>query len=172
MSWSRRRRHGFSAKAILIVSSYFPELLAICDRIAVMSRGRLGAPRPASEWTEHSLLMEASAASAPGPLRHAMIRFAEAGVLAGLVLVAFLFAFLIGPQFLSAANLELMARQTAIVAVAALGMTMVIVAGGIDLSVGSVIALSTVVTALFLRDGYWPAVAAARRRSWRVRRAG
>jgi ribose transport system permease protein len=89
-----------------------------------------------------------------------MIRFGEAGVLAGLVLVAFLFAFLIGAQFLSAANLELMARQTAIVAVAALGMTMVIVAGGIDLSVGSVIALSTVVTALFLRDGYWPAVAA------------
>jgi ribose transport system ATP-binding protein len=52
-----------STRAILIVSSYFPELLALCDRIAVMSRGRLGAPRPASEWTEHSLLMEASAAS-------------------------------------------------------------------------------------------------------------
>jgi ribose transport system permease protein len=90
----------------------------------------------------------------------AMSRFAEAGVLAGLVLVALLFAIVIGPQFLSAANLELMARQTAIVAVAALGMTMVIVAGGIDLSVGSVIALSTVVTALFLRDGSWPIVAA------------
>jgi ribose transport system ATP-binding protein len=52
-------------KAILMVSSYFPELLALCDRIAVMSRGRLGVPRPASEWTEHSLLMEASAASVP-----------------------------------------------------------------------------------------------------------
>ena len=90
-----------------------------------------------------------------------MNRIAEAGVLAGLVLVALLFAFLIGPQFLNAANLELMARQTAIVAVAALGMTMVIVAGGIDLSVGSVIALSTVVTALFLRGGSWPLIAAA-----------
>ena len=90
-----------------------------------------------------------------------MTRVSEAGVLAGLVLVALLFAFLIGPQFLNAANLELMARQTAIVAVAALGMTMVIVAGGIDLSVGSVIALSTVVTALFLRDGSSPVLAAA-----------
>jgi len=49
-------------KAVLIVSSYFPELLAICDRIAVMSRGRLGVPRPASEWTEHTLLLEASGA--------------------------------------------------------------------------------------------------------------
>jgi ribose transport system permease protein len=86
---------------------------------------------------------------------------ADAGALAGLVLVALLFGFLIGPQFFSPANLELMARQTAIVCTAALGMTMVIVAGGIDLSVGSVIALSTVVTALFLRDGSAPLVAAA-----------
>jgi ribose transport system permease protein len=45
-----------------------------------------------------------------------------------------------------------MARQTVIVCVAALGMTMVIVSGGIDLSVGSVVALSTVVTALLLRS--------------------
>lgn len=84
----------------------------------------------------------------------------ETGVLAGLLFVSLLFAFLIGPRFFSGANLELMARQTAIVGVAALGMTMVIVAGGIDLSVGSVIALSTVVVALFLRDGSWPLVAA------------
>src|SRR5688500_4919396 len=54
-----------------------------------------------------------------------------------------------------------MARQTAIVSVAALGMTMVVVAGGIDLSVGSVIALATVVTAQLLRDGSWPLIAAA-----------
>ena len=59
-----------------------------------------------------------------------------ARVLAGLILVAVLFGVLIGPQFFSPANLELMARQTAIVCIAALGMTMVIVAGGIDLSVG------------------------------------
>ena len=78
----------------------------------------------------------------------------ERGVLVGLVVVALVFGALIGPQFFGAANLELMARQTVIVCVAALGMTMVIVSGGIDLSVGSIVALSTVVTALFLRhDG-------------------
>ena len=77
----------------------------------------------------------------------------ERGVLVGLVVVALIFGALIGPQFFSAANLELMARQTVIVCVAALGMTMVIVAGGIDLSVGSVVALSTVVVALLLRAG-------------------
>jgi ribose transport system ATP-binding protein len=51
-------------KAVLLVSSYFPELLGVCDRVAVMSRGRLGPARPASEWTEHTLLMEASGARA------------------------------------------------------------------------------------------------------------
>ncbi|HEV3142015.1 MAG TPA: sugar ABC transporter ATP-binding protein [Vicinamibacterales bacterium] len=51
-------------KAVLLVSSYLPELLGVCDRIAVMSRGQLGPARNVSEWTEHSLLMEASGARA------------------------------------------------------------------------------------------------------------
>ena len=88
------------------------------------------------------------------------MKSASAGVLLGLVLVALLFVVLVGPQFIRPANLELMARQTAIVCVAALGMTMVIISGGIDLSVGSVIALSTVVTALLLRANVSPALAA------------
>ena len=50
---------ALAGKAILIVSSYLPELLGICDRVAVMHRGRLGATRPASELTEHAVLMEA-----------------------------------------------------------------------------------------------------------------
>ena len=84
----------------------------------------------------------------------------ETGVLIGLAVVLGLFGALIGPQFFRAANLELVARQTVIVCVAALGMTMVIVSGGIDLSVGSVVALSTVVTAVLLRE-HGAAVAAA-----------
>jgi len=83
----------------------------------------------------------------------------ETGVLIGLAVVLAIFVALIGPQFFRAANLELVARQTVIVCVAALGMTMVIVSGGIDLSVGSVVALSTVVTAVLLRH-QGPAVAA------------
>jgi ribose transport system ATP-binding protein len=48
-------------KAVLLVSSYLPELIGVCDRIAVMTRGRLGEVRPVAEWTEHALLMAASA---------------------------------------------------------------------------------------------------------------
>jgi len=86
-------------------------------------------------------------------------RLDDAGVLLGLVAVSLLFGALIGPQFFRAANLELVARQTVIVCVAALGMTMVIVSGGIDLSVGSVVALGTVVTALVLQH-HGPVLAA------------
>lgn len=47
-------------KAVLIVSSYLPELLGVCDRIAVMRRGRLGEARPVGEWDEQKLMQEAT----------------------------------------------------------------------------------------------------------------
>ena len=50
-------------KALLVVSSYLPELLGVCDRIAVMHRGVLGAARHASEWSEAALLDEATRGS-------------------------------------------------------------------------------------------------------------
>jgi ribose transport system permease protein len=84
----------------------------------------------------------------------------RAGTLLGLIFVALIFGALVGPQFFAPTNLELMARQTAIVSIAAVGMTIVIVAGGIDLSVGSMIALTTVVIAQLLRMDVNPLAAA------------
>jgi ribose transport system ATP-binding protein len=51
---------GRRPKAILMISSYLPELLGVCDRIAVMHRGRLSPPKPVQECTEHSLMLEAT----------------------------------------------------------------------------------------------------------------
>jgi ribose transport system ATP-binding protein len=48
------RREG---KAVLVVSSHLPELLGLADRIAVMCRGELGPARPASDWSEHELVL-------------------------------------------------------------------------------------------------------------------
>jgi ribose transport system permease protein len=86
--------------------------------------------------------------------------FEKIGPFLGLIVVLIVFGFLVGPQFFRPGNLELIARQTSIVCIAALGMTMIIVAAGIDLSVGSIIALSTVVIALLLKNDVSPAVAA------------
>ena len=49
-------------RAVLMISSYVPELLGLCDRVAVMCRGRLGPLRPVEELTEHSLMLEATGA--------------------------------------------------------------------------------------------------------------
>ncbi len=47
-------------KAVLMVSSYLPELLGVCDRVAVMRRGVLDDTRPVAGWTEHTLMMAAT----------------------------------------------------------------------------------------------------------------
>jgi ribose transport system ATP-binding protein len=50
-------------KAVLMVSSYLPELLGVCDRVAVMHRGTLGPARPVGELDEHRLMLEATGGS-------------------------------------------------------------------------------------------------------------
>jgi ribose/xylose/arabinose/galactoside ABC-type transport system permease subunit len=57
------------------------------------------------------------------------------------------------PLLFSRFNLKIVAAQTTIVALAALGMTIIIISGGIDLSPGSSIALTTTVVAVWMRDG-------------------
>lgn len=82
------------------------------------------------------------------------------GPLLGLVAAWLLFAALAGRGFTNWPNQQLMALQTAVVGTAAVGATWIIVAGGIDLSVGATIAFVTVVTALLLNFGWAPGAAA------------
>jgi ribose transport system permease protein len=83
------------------------------------------------------------------------------GPFIGLALVLAIFSILEPERFLSAYNLKTVATQTVIVALGAMGMTFIIVSGGIDLSVGSSIALATVVVAVLLRNEAAPWMAAA-----------
>lgn len=61
------------------------------------------------------------------------------------------------PYFLAGANFKIILTQTVIVAICALGMTLIIVSGGIDLSVGSAVALTSVVGATLIVKGLPPA---------------
>jgi len=82
------------------------------------------------------------------------------GPFLGLLLVIALFSIPaeVRGYFLTYPNFKIILTQTVIVAIGALGMTLIIVSGGIDLSVGSAIAFTSVVGALLIQRG-WPAAA-------------
>jgi ribose transport system permease protein len=75
---------------------------------------------------------------------------ATLGPLFGLLTVYLLFILIAPPSFSTLGNLQTIARQSTIVGIASLGMTLVIISGGIDLSVGSTIAMTTVIVAWLL----------------------
>ena len=81
---------------------------------------------------------------------------AKAGPFLGLLVVIALFSLPTETRdiFLSYHNFKIIFTQTVIVAVGALGMTLIIVSGGIDLSVGSAIALTSVVGAMLIQRGW------------------
>ena len=81
----------------------------------------------------------------------------------GLLLVLGLFSLSseVRPYLFTGGNCKIILIQTVIVAIGALGMTMIIVSGGIDLSVGSVVALTSVLGATLLVQGYPPATTMA-----------
>jgi ribose transport system permease protein len=85
------------------------------------------------------------------------------GPILGLLLVILIFSVLMESpgRFLSPFNLRIVLAQTVIVAIGAIGMTLIIISGGIDLSVGSAIALTGVITALGLNAGLSPSIAVA-----------
>jgi ribose transport system permease protein len=79
-----------------------------------------------------------------------------------LVIFAFFAVVLRDRGFLTPDNLANIGRQTAMVSIMAVGMTFALSAGEIDLSIGSIVALSAMVAAILLRDGHFSlAIAAA-----------
>jgi ribose transport system permease protein len=98
-----------------------------------------------------------SDASSSSTLQRGLIK---AGPFLGLLAVYALFASLKFEHFVSWSNTAIMLQQTAVIGIGAIGMTMIIISGGIDLSFGSIIAVSSVVVAVLLQAG-WPPLAAA-----------
>jgi ribose transport system permease protein len=75
------------------------------------------------------------------------------GILTALILICLIIG-IINPVFLSIDNLSNVLIQSSIIAIISVGMTFVIISGGIDLSVGSVVALSGMVIGYALNTGY------------------
>jgi ribose transport system permease protein len=70
------------------------------------------------------------------------------------LIVLFIALTIATPHFLTAINLASVARQTAVINIMALGMTLVIITGGIDLSVGSILAIAGLFGTMAIKDGY------------------
>ncbi len=85
------------------------------------------------------------------------LRPSDFGLVLGLVIISATLAFL-RPQFLTAGNLINVARQISLNGMLAVGVTYVLLTGGVDLSLGSLVALTGVVAAGFAHPGDWPVV--------------
>ncbi len=93
-----------------------------------------------------------TATKSPAPSRAIAFSVRDAGTLIGLLIIFGIFAVL-APDFLTSRNLINILQQSSINACLALGMTLVIISGGIDLSVGPTAAVSAVITATLLVSG-------------------
>lgn len=115
--------------------------------------------RPSS--SEQSQALDRPTAHASFSPRRLRAWLGRAGPSLGLVAVVLAFALLTDSpeRYLSPFNLRIVLSQTTIVALGAIGMTMIIVSGGIDLSVGATVALTGVCTALAAAAGWPPAAA-------------
>ncbi|MFN0127032.1 MAG: ABC transporter permease [Verrucomicrobiales bacterium] len=102
--------------------------------------------------------MNDEAPTAPAPRRRLLQAFRAIGPFFGLLLVLGLFSLSaeVRPYLFTGGNIKIILIQTVIVAIGALGMTLIIVGGGIDLSVGSVVALTSVLGATLLLQGHSP----------------
>ncbi len=170
---------GLAARGfgIVLCSSELPEILALSHRVLVFKDGRVARVMDHAEATEEKILAAATRAvdrqgpnvrgrgdavegrpPAP-PSRSRLSRFASLVGLLAVALLAIVFSPVRDgrPVFLDVGNLTDILRQVAEKGILAAGMTPVIISAGIDLSVGSVLALSATLTgALLMRGGLDP----------------
>src|SRR3954467_7081068 len=70
------------------------------------------------------------------------------------LIVLFVSLSIASPHFLTSTNLSSVVRQTAVINIMALGMTLIIVSGGIDLSVGAILAMGGLLGTMTMEKGY------------------
>lgn len=147
--------------AILLITSDLPEALENADRVLVMRDGKMAGEFSAAEATAQrvaALALPVEAASAdrsgagpvPGVLRRRRRERGLVGLLAALLGLATWLS-LSSPQFLTAQNLEGVLAEASVWTILALAAGTVIIAGAIDISLGSLLALSAAASGMILK---------------------
>jgi ABC-type sugar transport system ATPase subunit/ribose/xylose/arabinose/galactoside ABC-type transport system permease subunit len=164
------RRLSAEGFGIVLCSSEMSEILTQCHRVFVFREGRVAAELTHAEATEEKVLAAAAPTGAadrperarpggggpPGrPRGRRLARFTGLFGLAAVLLLSIVFSPVRGgrPVFLDIGNLTDILRQVAEKGILAVGMTAVVITGGIDLSVGSVLALAATMTASLMMKG-------------------
>ncbi len=147
--------------AVLLISSELPEIMAMSDRVATISEGRLTGIFTPSVHGEKAIAAAAvpkagGNGNAVKPSRSQFMRllqFREGGLLAFILALAAVMAVLKPAEFANATNLFDILASAALPAIVAQGMMLIICAGGIDISVGSMLGLVAAVAALAAKGG-------------------
>ena len=170
------RRLAVQGRAIVLISSDLHEVMTQADRIAVFRGGRLAAILPADATAEQVAEVAfpgATGARDPAATAGPVAGSAPAGergrsparqgwrsnLLHSLVLPLFVLAFLLAlhawtGEFLGVGNLRGLASSTALVALCAIGAMLVLLTGGLDISLGSLMALSAAVGGRLWQQDY------------------
>ena len=179
--------------AILMISTELPEVLGMSDRVLVMNGGRIVATIDRAEATPETVGAamtrppppprraphDRGRRPLPAPRRSGVARFVSAYgqeiVIAGAIVALFVVVSAINPRFLGTNNLNTIFSGNAYIAVAAIGMSMVIISGHIDVSVGSLIGVLATISGTLAVSGYpiwvaWIAAGPHRRGGQRRRR--
>ncbi|HEY5482589.1 MAG TPA: ATP-binding cassette domain-containing protein [Propionibacteriaceae bacterium] len=156
--YERVRRLAAAGVAVILLSSDLIELMGLSDRILVMSNGRIVREVPAAEATEemivgaavtatknHGATSQAKVHSAPRRLPRVSPTWRTPLLLGVALLVAGAFAMNASQYFLTSDNLANLATAASPLAMAAIGQTLVLLLGGIDLSIGAVMSLTVTV---------------------------
>jgi ABC-type sugar transport system ATPase subunit/ribose/xylose/arabinose/galactoside ABC-type transport system permease subunit len=166
------RRLSAEGRAVVFISSELPEVVAQGDRVGVFRDGRLVAffdPRTNSAEDIAAAALPASHGSAWGRLPRPLedrphqgraLRLRESALL-GFVLVFFVTLHVVTGRFLQPDSLRGLLTEAALLSFCAVGATLVILAGGLDISLGALMALSAGVAGVLWEAGWpWPVVTA------------
>jgi len=154
------RRLAESGVAVVVLSTDAVELEGLCDQVLVFSRGRVMARLDGDDVTERAITgaavlsqhedAPATVSAVPAVSRRRWWRGeGQAGVLLGLAIVLATVTTVLSPAFLNPLNVSQSLAAAATLVIVGLAQLLVVMTGGIDLSVGSVVALSGVIISFF-----------------------
>ena len=143
-------------KAVILISSELPEIIGLCDRILVMHEGKGMGLLDRDEASQEAIMTMGHGPSEDGVLKSKIARaFSKYGIYVSFIVLVIAMS-LISPYFLRIKNITNILNQVSIIGIISIGSTLVLLAGGIDLSPGAVVAVAGVVAASFGHPGEYP----------------